>query len=834
MNQYTRDEVFKATVDYFDGDDLAADVFVEKYALRDLNGVFYEKTPEDMHRRIAKEFARIEANYCDSLTEAEIFELLSSWKIIPQGSPMSGIGNPFQVQSLSNCFVVQSPHDSYGGILKTDQEQVQIMKRRGGVGFDISTIRPKGVITANAARTTDGLGVFMERYSNSCREVAQGGRRGALMLTISIAHPEVETFINIKRDVKQKKVTGANVSVRVTDEFMEAVESNSDYVLRWPVDASVEEAKITKTVDARSLWNQIVTGAWQSAEPGILFWDTILKNSPADIFADKGFKTSSTNPCAEITLSEYDACRLMLMNATKYVKKPFTPSAEFDAAAFSRDAKIAQRLLDDLIDLEIEMIDKIIKKIEADPEPLDVKKTELNLWHKIKEKNLGGRRTGLGLTGIGDTVAMLGLEYGSNESITQVEKIYELLAVSAHISSVEMAKERGPFAVCVPERYAESHPVFDRLKSKVDDRTTSDLITYGRRNIALTTTAPAGSVSILAQTTSGIEPVFMTSYKRRRKVDASADQRVDYVDGSGDKWQEYVVTHHGVKLWQDVTGERDITKSPYHKSTSADINWKASVDLQAAAQKWVEHSISKTINLPSDVSVDLASDLYFKAWKSGCKGVTIYRDGSRSGVLVNNASSDSNEQPAAERVHSVTKRPKELPCDIHRTSIQGEVYMVLVGLLDGEPYEVFAGLQRHVEVPKKVKRGTLIKNGRDKSGVSTYNLRIPIGDDDDMLFKNIVDLFDNPLYGAFTRTLSLALRHGVPVQYLAEQLRKDKYSDMTSFSAVIARVLSKHYIPDGTNATSFEKTCSACNVAGSLAYQDGCVTCMNCGSSRCH
>lgn len=832
-NVYSRNEVLQATLEYFSGDTLACDVWMSKYALRDKDDNYLELTPKDMHQRLAREFARIEKKYANPLSEKEIFELLNDWCIVPQGSPMSAIGNPYKVQSLSNCFVIESPADSYAGICKTDQEQVQIMKRRGGVGFDLSTLRPKGVSTANAAGTTDGIAVFMERFSRSCREVAQGGRRGALMQTISCAHPQVETFINIKRDLKS--VTGANISVRITDEFMNAVENDQEFTLQWPVDVSLEDAKITKLVKAREIWEQIVDAAWTSAEPGVLFWDTILNKSMSDVYADKGFKTISTNPCAEITLSQNDACRLVVVNITKFVNSSFTNKAKFDHERFSLVTRKAQRLMDDLVDLEIEAIDKIIEKIETDPEPQTIKYTELELWKNIKNSNIKGRRTGLGLTGVGDAVAMLNMRYGSEDSIEFVNDVYRTLAISSHVESINLAKERGAFLVCEPKRYDKSHPFLEALESHLDDVIKRDLRQYGRRNIALTTTAPAGSVSILTQTTSGIEPVYQLTYKRRRKAtSADGDRKHDFVDAMGDGWYEYEVMHPGLSKWMSVTGNTDIEKSPYWKATSNDIDWLTSVDLQAAAQNWIEHAISKTINLPADVTKETVSNLYFHAWKSGCKGVTIYRDGSRTGVLVNNENSEADviqiqdKQPGAIVYSHAPKRPESLQCDIHRATIKGEKFAIIVGLLNNKPFECFAGLEENVDLPRKARGGELIKNGKE-NGMTTYNLKIPVGNDDEITLKHITKLFDNPLYGTHTRMISLALRHGVPVTYVCEQLKRDKTSDITSFSAVIARVLSKHYIDD---EEEIKELCSECGVA-SLVHSEGCLLCKSCGYSKC-
>ena len=816
-------------VEYFGGDDLAADVF-NKYALRDVEGRRLETLPTDTFRRLAKEFARIEAKYPNPLSEDEIFSLLDGFKkVVPQGSPLSGIGNPYQLQSLSNCFVIDQPHDSYGGILFADQEQVQIMKRRGGVGMDVSNIRPKGQPTTNAARTTDGIGVFMERFSNSTREVAQGGRRGALMLTIDCRHPEIETFIDIKRDLK--KVTGANISIRFTDEFMQAVENNTGFCLRWPVEAHPEDAEIVKMVDAKQVWDKFVDAAWASAEPGALFWDTVVNQGIVDNYRDVGYKTISTNPCGEIPLSPYDSCRLMVVNLTSFVLNPFTSNAKFDYDNFTSVVGKAQRLMDDLVDLEIECVDRILEKIEKDPQPESVKRIERDLWTKIRAAGLNGRRTGLGVTGLGDALAALTVRYGSQLSIEMTEAIYQHLAIGAHRSSCQLAAERGAFPVFDYSK-EKDHPYLTRVMSACGVETQNKWQTTGRRNIALTTTAPVGSISCLTQTTSGIEPAFLLSYRRRRKITQGDTKSVaDYVDPMGDKWQEYTVYHHWFKKWMDATGKSDPKESPYWGGTANDVDWTKSVEIQAAAQKWIDHSISKTCNLPNTATKETVNDVYLKAWKTGCKGFTVYRDGCRTGVLI---ATDEKKEEKPKTSDTRPTRPKELPCDIHRVNVKDETgktqsWMVLVGLKDGAPYEVFSGLANHIEVPKKTKTGTLIKNGK-VNGIATYNLRVPVGGDDEILFRDVVNLFANPTQGAFSRTISLALRHDVPVNFVVDQLQKDKDSDMFAFARCIARVL-KGYIPDGTKSTS-EKKCKECG-SDQVFYMEGCLTCQSCGSSKC-
>ena len=822
-------EAYENSLEYFSGDELAANVFSGKYALPDGNGGVLESTPNDMHRRLAREFARAESNYPNPMSEEEIYGLLSDWIIVPQGSPLSGIGNTLQIQSLSNCFVVAPPEDSYGGILFTDQEQVQIMKRRGGVGFDVSKIRPKGQPTANAARTTDGLAIFMERFSNSCREVAQGGRRGALMITIDCRHPEIETFIDIKRD--RKKVTGANISIRFNDEFMECVENDEEYILRWPVEASVEDAILVKTVSACDVWKKFIDATHECAEPGALFWDRII-SGPADCYSSVGYSTSATNPCAEIPLSPYDSCRLMVNNLRKYVLKPYTPNATFDFGSFHKNVIKAQRLMDDLIELEIEAIDKILQKINDDPEEPSVKQIEVDLWNKIRAASIGGRRTGLGPTAVGDALAALGIRYGSDESIIVTEEIYRAHAIAAYTSSIIMAKERGAFPV-YDASLEKDNEYLKRINAELPDKINDMRIKHGRRNIALLTTAPVGSVSCLTQTTSGIEPPYLLSYKRRKKiVEHDADTRVDFVDDLGDKWQEFTVYHHGVKEWMTVTGKTVVDETcPYYGATSTEIDWVQSVKIQAAAQKWVCHGISKTCNLPGDVSKETVNDVYMEAWRLGCKGFTVYRDGSRDGVLI---STDETTPPTTSReklefkTHSAPKRPEVLDCEIHHATIKGEKWTIIVGLLDNRPYEVLGGLAEFVEIPSKYSTGRINKRHR-KTRNSIYDLAF--GENgDEVTVKDVVRVFDNPNYAGFTRMISLALRHGAPMNYIVEQLQKDREQDLFSFAKVIARVL-KHYIQDGTEPGG-GKTCPSCN-DDSLAYQEGCVMCKSCGYGKC-
>jgi len=829
-NKFTHEQAMEASLEYFNGDQLAASVFVNKYALQDGEGNYLESTPHDMHKRLAAEFSRVEGKYPNGMNRHEIYGLLKDFKyIVPQGSPMSGIGNDTKIQSLSNCFVIEAPADSYAGILKTDQEQVQIMKRRGGVGFDISTIRPKGLPTSNAAKTTDGIEVFMDRFSNSCREVAQGGRRGALMLTISVHHPQIMDFIKIKQDLK--KVTGANISVRVTDEFMRAVKDGTTYQQRWPVDKS--DIEVQAIADANEVWNALIEGAHGSAEPGILFWDTAKSMTPADIYEEEGFGSVSTNPCGEIILSPYDSCRLMLVNLTSFVKNPFTSNASFDFGKFRNVSRKAQRLMDDMIDLEIEQIDKILFKIGIDPEDDEIKFYEKSLWRKIRHAALTGRRTGLGITGLGDAIAMLGQTYGSESSIKTTEEIYKWLSLASYEESIQLAKERGAFPIWNLQR-EEGHPFLDRVINSLTDESQEDYKKYGRRNIANTTTAPAGSVSCLTQTTSGIEPAFMLYYKRRKKV--QGDEEVTFVDELGDKWTEFNVYHHGFKQWLDSTEpdcewEKDnidvaVSHSPYAGATANEIDWRAKVKLQSVAQKWICHAISNTTNLPSEIDVETVKDIYRMGWELGCKGVTVYRDGSRSGVLV--STDDKKEDKDIFKERHAPKRPDTLKCDIIHTSVKGTKWVVLVGLMDGKPYEVIGGEAEMIELPRRYKSGTLNKRSF-KTTNSKYDLTIGEGDDA-LCVKDVVSVFDNPNYAGYTRTISLALRHGVPVQYLVEQLQKDKEADLFSFSKVISRCI-KNYITDGTKAS--KQSCSNCGAEGTIIYQEGCQTCTACGFGAC-
>jgi len=816
---YTREQVIEKSTEYFNGDTLAATVFADKYALRDDNENLVELTPDDMHKRLAKELARIEQKYPNPLSEQEIYESIKKFQhIVPQGSPMAGIGNYTQLTSLSNCFVIDPPYDSYSGILRADQELTQVYLRRGGAGLDVSTIRPKGLPTKNAARTTDGIAVFMERYSNTTREVATAGRRAALMISISVHHPEIETFIKIKKN--KTKVTGANISIRLSDEFMNAVKSETTYEQRWPVDSKTP--KIKHQVDAKHIWNQIIESAWESAEPGILFWDNIIKNGAADAY--KEYESKSTNPCAELPLSPYDSCRLVAMNTLSFVKNPYTKDAYFDYDSFEKYSKKAQRLMDDIIDLETEHVDRILNKIHNDPEPEDIKRNDINLWNKIRTSCNNGRRCGTGVTAIGDTLAALGIKYGSEESIKVVEEIYKALELAVYKQSIELAEERGAFPIYDYET-EKNHGFISKVISNLPEDYQEKYKKYGRRNIALTTTAPGGSVSILTQTTSGIEPVFRVSYDRRKKINQSEQIEADYTDVMGDKWKVFKVYHPQFSKWSEVTGKTSEEESPWFGSTANDIDWSASVDIQAVAQRWVCASISKTCNLPNSVSKETVADVYMKAWETGCKGFTVYRDGSRDGVLITTEEKKENKKFAET---NAPKRPETLECDIHHIKIKGENWIVFVGLLEGKVFEVFAGLSKYVSIPKKVLKGKIVKkNSKKENGSSIYDL-VYGEESDPTIIKDIVRTFENPTEGAFTRLLSLSIRHGGPLHHIVQQLQKDEYSDIYSFSRVIARVL-KSYIKDGTKVKSKCANCGGEN----LAYQENCLTCLDCGNSKC-
>ncbi|MFL1013283.1 adenosylcobalamin-dependent ribonucleoside-diphosphate reductase [Flavisericum labens] len=838
---FTQEEAFNASLEYFNNDDLAARVWLNKYALKDSEGNIYELTPNDMHRRIAKEIARVETKYANPLSEDDVFNLIKDFKyIVPQGSPMAGIGNPFQIASLSNCFVIGNAgdSDSYGGIMKIDQEQVQLMKRRGGVGHDLSHIRPKGSAVKNSALTSTGIVPFMERYSNSTREVAQDGRRGALMLSVSINHPDSEDFINAK--LEQGKVTGANVSVRIDDHFMKAVKDGGEYVQKYPVFS--DNPKVSKSVDATSLWKKIVHNAWKSAEPGILFWDTIINESVPDCYADLGYKTVSTNPCGEIPLCPYDSCRLLAINLFSYVENPFTEKAAFNFELFKKHVAAAQRIMDDIIDLELEKIDKILKKIDEDPELDEVKSTERNLWLNIQKKAQEGRRTGVGITGEGDMLAALGIQYGSKAGNAFSLEVHKTIAIEAYRASIHLAKERGPFTIFDTKR-EKDNPFINRLKD-ADSQLYYEMMEYGRRNIALLTIAPTGTTSLMTQTTSGIEPVFMPVYKRRRKVNPNdKDVRVDFIDEVGDSWEEYVVFHHRFKQWMEVNNidtsknysQEDINalikKSPYYKATSNDVDWLSKVSMQGAIQKWVDHSISVTINLPNDVSEDLVGELYLKAWEVGCKGVTVYRDGSRSGVLISN--DDKKEETSEDTLTTFpTKRPQVLEADVVRFQNNKEKWIAFIGLIDDKPYEIFTGLaddEDGILIPRWANNGLIIKH-RNEDGTKRYDFQYENKRGYKTTIEGLSHKF-NPEFWNYAKLISSTLRHGMPIDKIVDlinSLQLDSESINTWKNGVVRAL--KRYVEDGTQAKG--QRCENCK-SENLIYQEGCLTCKDCGSSKC-
>ena len=838
---YSQDEAFKASLEYFKGDDLAARVWVNKYALKDSQGNIYELTPNDMHRRIAKEISRVEQRYPNPMSEDEVFDLIKDFKyIVPQGSPMAGIGNPYQIASLSNCFVIgnDGDSDSYGGIMKIDQEQVQLMKRRGGVGHDLSHIRPKGSAVKNSALTSTGIVPFMERYSNSTREVAQDGRRGALMLSVSINHPDSEDFIDAK--MEQGKVTGANVSVRIDDEFMRSVKEDRNYVQKYPIFS--ENPKKTREIEANNLWKKIVHNAWKSAEPGILFWDTVINESVPDCYADLGYKTVSTNPCGEIPLCPYDSCRLLAINLFSYVENPFTKEASFNFELFKKHIAAAQRIMDDIIDLELEKIDAILAKIEADPEGDEIKGVEYNLWKNIQTKAKEGRRTGIGITAEGDMLAALGIKYGSDEGVDFSVKIHKHIAIEAYRASVYAAKERGAFAIFDSEREKEN-PFILRLK-EADEKLYYDMLEYGRRNIALLTIAPTGTTSLMTQTSSGIEPVFMPVYKRRRKVNPNdKDSRVDFVDEVGDSWEEYVVFHHRFKEWMKVNGheitddytqaelDKLVKASPYYKATSNDVDWLSKVRMQGAVQKWVDHSISVTINLPNDATEELVGQLYLEAWQAGCKGVTVYRDGSRSGVLISN---DEKKEEAEEENNTPfpTTRPQSLTADVVRFQNNKDKWIAFIGLIDDRPYEIFTGFaddEEGILLPRWVTEGTIIK-ARNEDGTSRYDFQYENKRGYKTTIEGLSHKF-NPEYWNYAKLISTTLRHGMPIEKVVDlisSLQLDSES-INTWKNGVARAL-KRFIADGTVAK--KQKCTNCN-SSNLIYQEGCLTCQDCGSSKC-
>ena len=837
---FTYDEAFKASLEYFKGDELAARVWVNKYAVKDSFGNIYEKSPADMHWRLANEIARIESNYPNPLSAQELFDVFDHFKyIIPQGSPMTGIGNNFQVASLSNCFVIglEGAADSYGAIIRIDEEQVQLMKRRGGVGHDLSHIRPKGSPVKNSALTSTGLVPFMERYSNSTREVAQDGRRGALMLSVSIKHPDSEAFIDAK--MTEGKVTGANVSVKLDDEFMNAAVNGESYTQQFPIDS--ENPMYKKVINASALWKKIVHNAWKSAEPGVLFWDTIIRESVPDCYADLGYKTVSTNPCGEIPLCPYDSCRLLAINLYSYVVNPFTPEAYFDFDLFKKHVALAQRIMDDIIDLELEKIEKILEKIDSDPESMEVKGTERHLWEKIYKKSGQGRRTGVGITAEGDMLAALGLRYGTEEATEVSEKVHQTIAIEAYRSSVNMAKERGAFEIYDWTR-EQNNPFINRIKD-ADPALYEEMKTYGRRNIACLTIAPTGTTSLMTQTTSGIEPVFMPVYKRRRKVNPNdPDVHVDFIDETGDAFEEYVVFHHKFQKWMEVNGydttkrysqeEIDdlVAKSPYYKATSNDVDWLMKVKMQGRIQKWVDHSISVTINLPNNVDEDLINRLYVEAWRSGCKGCTVYRDGSRAGVLISTKPKEKKEENRNNQVVEV--RPRVLEADVVRFQNNKEKWVAFVGLLDGRPYEIFTGIQDEEEgilLPMSVTTGRIIKN-YDEDGVKRYDFQFENKRGYKMTIEGLSEKF-NKEYWNYAKLISGVLRWRMPIEQvikLVSSLQLDS-ENINTWKNGVERALKK-YVQDGTEAKGVK--CPNCGHE-TLVYQEGCLICKTCGSSRC-
>jgi ribonucleoside-diphosphate reductase alpha chain len=838
---YTFEEAFNASLDYFNGDELAAKVFVNKYALKDAFGKIYEKTPDDMHHRLAGEIARVESKYPNPLSEQELFDLFNHFKyIVPQGSPMTGIGNHFQIASLSNCFVIglDGLADSYGAIIRIDEEQVQLMKRRGGVGHDLSHIRPKGSPVKNSALTSTGLVPFMERYSNSTREVAQDGRRGALMLSVSIKHPDAESFIDAKID--EGKVTGANISVKITDEFMNAVVDERPFRQQYPLDSDTPE--YSSEIDAKALWAKIIHNAWKSAEPGVLFWDTIIKESLPDCYADLGFRTVSTNPCGEIPLCPYDSCRLLAINLYSYVVNPFRTDAVFDFDLFKKHVALAQRIMDDIIDLEIEKIDAILDKINKDPELDEVKHAEKMLWQKIRRKTLLGRRTGVGITAEGDMLAALGHRYGTEQATAFAEDIQKTLALAAYASSVQMAKERGAFEIFDAKREA-ANPFILRLKA-ADPQLIEDMKTFGRRNIACLTIAPTGTTSLMTQTTSGIEPVFLPVYKRRRKVNpGDSSTKVDFVDEVGDSWEEYTVFHHKFVDWMLANGyptakkytseeiNKLVAKSPYYKATSNDVDWLQKVRMQGSVQKWVDHSISVTINLPNEVDEALVNKLYIEAWRSGCKGCTVYRDGSRSGVLVS-MDEKKKDKDCFEPPVIVAKRPRELDAEIVKFQNNKDKWIAFVGLLNGRPYEIFTGINDEDEgifLPKNVTKGVILKNV-DENGNKRYDFQFTNRRGYKTTIEGLNAKF-NPEYWNYAKLISGVLRYSMPVDQVIKLIEGLELSNesINTWKNGVERALKK-YIQEGVQAKG--EKCPNCEQE-SLVYQEGCLTCTNCGISKC-
>lgn len=841
QNLFSFDEAMKSSVEYFRGDSLAASVWVNKYALKDSEGNLFELNPDQMHRRLAGEIFRIEQKYSNPMSEEDIYHLLKDFRyLIPQGGPMSGIGNNYQIASLSNCFVIGYENaDSYGGILKIDEEQVQLMKRRGGVGHDLSSIRPKSSRVLNSAITSTGIVPFMERYSNSTREVAQDGRRGALMLSISIKHPDAEDFIDAK--MTPGKVTGANVSVKIDDEFMRCVMENKPYTQQFPVDSG--QPSVRNETDARKLWKKIIYNAWASAEPGILFWDTIIRESVPDCYADLGFMTVSTNPCGEIPLCPYDSCRLIAINLYSYVNNPFTKDAIFDSELFVRHAHAAQRIMDDIIDLELEKIEKILDKIKADPENEEIKRTELQLWEKIRQKALDGRRTGIGITAEGDMLAALGIKYGSEDAINFSEEVHKTLAIEAYRSSVFLAKERGAFKIYDFQRET-NNPFIQRLFSE-DQELEAEMRKYGRRNISLLTVAPTGTVSICTQTTSGIEPVFLVSYTRRKKVNPNDQNvKVSFTDPQGDSWEEYKVFHHKFITWAEAQGytkdhleamedsklDKLISSSPYHGATSNDVDWLMKVKMQGRIQKWVDHSISVTVNLPSHVDEDLVAKVYQTAWESGCKGITVYRDGSRSGVLISTENKKEKHCNSIQETHA-PERPAQLKADVVRFKNNEEEWIAFVGILEDRPYEIFTGKDDDLFLHKGVQSGWITRHKHVPGEKARYDFEF----EDKHCYRHTIQglsrMFDQN-YWNYAKLISGVLRHGMPLPYVVELVANLHFDEekINTWKNGVARALKK-FIPDGTKVTG--KKCSQCGDEKGLIYRDGCQICLNCGHSKC-
>ncbi len=839
LRKYEHEEVLKAATKYFKGDTLAANVWMNKYALKNSKGEIFELTPDDMHRRLAGEVARVEKKYPNPMSEEEIYQLFKDFKyIVPQGSPMAGIGNNFQVSSLSNCFVIggDDRSDSYGAIMKVDQEQVQLMKRRGGVGHDLSHIRPAGSPVKNSALTSTGIVPFMERYSNSTREVAQDGRRGALMLSVSVKHPDSEGFIDAK--MEKGKVTGANVSVRITDEFMDAVINKKPFTQKFPIDSG--NPVFSKEIDPQKLWDKIIHNAWASAEPGVLFWDTVIRESIPDCYADQGFKTLSTNPCGEIPLCAYDSCRLLAMNLFSYVKDPFTENATFDSELFSKHAQWALRIMDDIIDLEIEKVDKIIEKIDKDPEDEEIKRTERRLWENIRKKCIEGRRTGIGITAEGDMLAALGTRYGSDEAIDFSTEVHKLLAIEIYRSSVNLAEERGAFPIFDAER-EKNNPFINRIKENAPN-VYKEMLEHGRRNIAMLTIAPTGSVSICTQTTSGIEPVFKASYKRRRKVNPNdRNVNITFVDEVGDSWEEYRVFHHNFKKWLEIN-EYDLDEvsrmnddelqeiikvSPYYKATANDIDWVKKVTMQGSIQKWVDHSISVTVNVPKETSEELVSEIYKTAWESGCKGMTIYRDGSRSGVLISN--DDNNKEKSEFKETNAPPRPKVLEAEVVRFQNNHEKWVAVVGILNDRPYEIFTGNAEGFFLPNWVTKGHVIKH-KEEGKKARYDFQFEDNDGYKITMEGLSRQFNKEFWN-YAKLISGILRHGMPLPFAVELIQNLTLDQehINTWKAGVVRALKK-YIPDGTKAPS--NTCPKCKQSDNLIYQDGCITC-TCGYSKC-